>query len=379
MNRRLLFPFLLSLSACVGGTIEVPVEETGSTSDAVIGGTVDNGDSAVGMLYASGGWICTATLISPTVLLTAAHCVQDASASTKFYVTFETQTSGLSLNNFLPVKSTHWNTKFNRSNLGGGYDVAVAILASPITNRTPIPYNTSALGSGDIGKAVRIVGYGNNNGQTASGSGTKRQATVKLNSVGNLIINVGQSGKTTCQGDSGGPTFMNIGGVERVIGVTSYGLVGCGSGGSMTRVDAMGQWIAQYAQPAGGGNPPPTNPPPTNPPPTNPPPATCGAESEDNGTAASADSACSDGNISGSSSGNDVDWFAWSIDGEVSYYVTLAAGSGQTLALYKLVSGQLRTIGSSTSEVARYTPDGGTYYLRVSGGSGAYKVKITLQ
>jgi hypothetical protein len=193
---------------------------------------------------------------------------------------------------------------------------------------------------------------------------------VKLNSVSSLLINVGQSGKTTCQGDSGGPTFMNIGGQEQVIGVTSYGLVGCTSGGTMTRVDAFKNWVAQYVTP--------TNPPPNpNPPPTpDPPPTGCGVEQEPNNVANEADSVCSDGKGSGSiGSASDVDWFAWSIGASSTYYVNLA-GAGKSMTLYKAINGSLYTIGSSSTQVARYTTDGGTYYLRVSGSTGAYNIDV---
>src|SRR5262249_41506588 len=67
------------------------------------------------------------------------------------------------------------------------------------------------------------------------------------------VANVGRSGQTTCQGDSGGPSFMNIGGADVIVGITSYGEQGCVSYGSVTRVDLSASWIDPYITANGGG------------------------------------------------------------------------------------------------------------------------------
>src|SRR4051812_6634681 len=93
---------LVSLAfGCGNNQSSLPFDDAESP---IIGGTVDNGDPAVDMMNAQDGntgWWCTGTLISPTVFLTAGHCVEDASSSTKFSVFFGTDQS--------KAKSTDWS------------------------------------------------------------------------------------------------------------------------------------------------------------------------------------------------------------------------------------------------------------------------------
>src|SRR3954471_11310247 len=65
---------VFSLVACSSAEQSSPDE---STSSELQGGTKDTGDPAVGMIWYEGGGFCTGTLIAPTVVLTAGHCVQD--------------------------------------------------------------------------------------------------------------------------------------------------------------------------------------------------------------------------------------------------------------------------------------------------------------
>jgi uncharacterized protein (TIGR03382 family) len=51
----------------------------------------------------------------------------------------------------------------------------------------------------------------------------------------------------TCNGDSGGPAFMTLGGVEVIVGITSFGDSNC-TQGSDTRVDVFGTFVDTYVQ-----------------------------------------------------------------------------------------------------------------------------------
>src|SRR5262245_6806367 len=73
----------LSLVACAAADpLSTPPEEA---QEPIIGGTDDSGDNAVVAFFGhkpgeTKGGLCTATVISPTWVLTAAHCVDPAVA-----------------------------------------------------------------------------------------------------------------------------------------------------------------------------------------------------------------------------------------------------------------------------------------------------------
>jgi secreted trypsin-like serine protease len=49
--------------------------------------------------------------------------------------------------------------------------------------------------------------------------------------------------KGVCNGDSGGPLIKNVNGQWTLIGIVSYGRIGCSGYGGFTRVNAFYDWI----------------------------------------------------------------------------------------------------------------------------------------
>jgi len=229
-------------------------------SDApVINGTVDNGDPAVVMLRSSQGGYCTGTLASPTVVVTAAHCVDGVTVrSVGFGVNGQSTP--------VTVRAQIAHPRWNGSALNAGYDVAVLLLQNSVSGVIPVPVSTDVR-EGRPGDAVRIVGYGNNQ-TTGSGFGTKRQASIRVVAPARSDGGVSQdkfvkvwdpnTGTQTCNGDSGGPVFYRgADGRERIVGVTSYGYEGCRGGALHTRVAFYREFLDDYLSLA--GNPSPSN------------------------------------------------------------------------------------------------------------------------
>src|SRR5262249_15373325 len=143
---------------------------------------------------ASTASICTGTVITPTKVLTAAHCVDPRTVgSGNVFRVFP----GTNLGDqpALAVSATAFDPGFDPSNLNNGHDVGIVTLAQP-TSLTPIPYG------GLTGGAVRIVGYGMNTHLNApvipSGGGTKRTLTVPINSTNATLFSSGDSWHMMC-------------------------------------------------------------------------------------------------------------------------------------------------------------------------------------
>jgi hypothetical protein len=290
----------------------------------------------------------------------------------------------------LAVREVHANPLWSTRNLAGGHDQGIVILSEP-TSLPALPFNRQALAAASIGKPLRIVGYGLNDGAQQTGAGVKRQVLTKLRSIAAMLIGVGDTRHGTCNGDSGGPAFMKIDGVETIVGVTSYGNADCSDGGYDARVDTDLAFIDTYL------------------------PRTCarvcdgrscgsdgcggscgscgdgdlcsddghcvapkddcqtgGREQEPNDSALLAGPLCAGGSHGTLASASDQDWFTFEVAPDGVYDVTLSGGpAGATVRVYKISStGRLSFIGDGP-EVVRHTDVGGTYVARVTGGDGS--------
>lgn len=200
---------------------------------------------------------CTGTLIAPTVVLTAGHCISSDLDSVLI------GTSSLARpqeGEILPVIE-----RIEYPNSFSSYDIGVLILGLPATK----PPRAIATGWArfDIknNAEVAIVGYGAidedssmfvNELQEAmttitdaaceisSGCHTQAQPAGELGAGGGNI--------DTCQGDSGGPLYLTTGYGTFLAGVTSRAYSNatttCGEGGLYTRPDKVIDWIEDVAE-----------------------------------------------------------------------------------------------------------------------------------
>jgi secreted trypsin-like serine protease len=241
----------IAVTACTAQS-----ESTGTSSSSIIGGAHDSGDPAVVLVNADSGdgsgWWCTGTVIAKRVVLTAAHCVEDATSATRFQILFGSDPIEGQPTAAVDVVAFHHDPQYMATNnIAAGHDAAVLILANDAP-ATPLAINTSPLDQSMVGSSVYVVGYGNNDGQSGTGAGTKRSLQTKLSGLEQGVVDIGGTGQTTCQGDSGGPTFMDVNGKNVIIGITSYGDFGCTSYGSSTRVDLSASFIQPFIDANGG-------------------------------------------------------------------------------------------------------------------------------
>jgi V8-like Glu-specific endopeptidase len=257
VRRSLWLALWLPLWGCAGGPA------VGERAQAIVGGTSDPGDPGVVAIVAqvpgaTQESLCTGEVISPHVVLTAAHCVAAAEVGANARFTVHTgATIGATSANTFAVKEVHANSAWNPQDLFSGHDVGVVILAAPLAV-TPLRLHRVPLTSADKGAPVRLVGYGLSAAQTASSAGVKREAAAALNDFDPALVSVGDAQHGTCNGDSGGPAFLTVGAVEEVVGVTSFGDQACSQGNYDTRVDVELPFIDPYVaandpSPADGG------------------------------------------------------------------------------------------------------------------------------
>lgn len=260
---------------------------TAAPASAITGGTPDgNLHPNVGLILfydADGRFRCSATLISPTVLLTAAHCTQGTLGST--LVTFDSviaeqppapfPTAADPSVGFTPEEITEAGylsgTAYTHplysdfTDLDNWYDVGVIVLDEPVLGIEP-----ATLAEQDLLDAYAqprlnrtlftAVGYGTEVRKPASGPqkptpmsyplirryaempGQKLTPQI-LQTNGNINDTRGTGG--TCFGDSGGPVFLD--GV--LVAVTSYGYTAnCRYLGGYQRVDIEGvlEWLETF-------------------------------------------------------------------------------------------------------------------------------------
>jgi V8-like Glu-specific endopeptidase len=191
---------------------------------------------------------CSGTLVSPSVVLTAAHCVASGPVAIR---TVFFPGGGVRASHDVVAYDIH--PEYSPFQLAVA-DVAVLLLESPVAGVTPMPLVTK---TPRAGKKGTIVGYG----QDETGNfGLKEFGTVKLKrcprtfapgglSAGQLARSLcwrpKKGGQDTCHGDSGGPLLVK----SAVAGVTSGGYPECpGILSWDTNVVPFLSWITPHLQ-----------------------------------------------------------------------------------------------------------------------------------
>jgi hypothetical protein len=277
-----------------------------SSAGAIIGGSPDGTNHPYVAYSDNGVFSCSATLLSPTVMLTAAHCFSD---STSAYGT-NTVTNGsivrttfdpdLTVAN--PARQWHWGTYYSDPQwvigAAGGlpgfdtHDVAIIVFTTTgchvPSNRNPATNTCGPIAPPETGgqygrlpslglvdtlknnQSIGLVGYGVRNYVNGGGpcggpckpvTGdvfTRYAGTSTLIASNDVIssefLKLHSNKVGVCHGDSGGPDLLD--GTNVILAVNSFGGgTQCQSNTYSYRVDtAQAQsWIAQ-AIAAGGGH-----------------------------------------------------------------------------------------------------------------------------
>jgi secreted trypsin-like serine protease len=203
--------------------------------------------------------ICSGTLVSRNLVITAAHCIDDEKNITIQFLGLGQERD-----------KTHQGTGIKHADYGKPYnetfsfDLALVRLNQPAPS-SMVPVPIAKKGEFQINDSVILAGYGvtsvlaspesdNNKGflyQAQSKivdvfSSSDRDVREDLENWGLITYSSPDTKAGGCIGDSGGPMFIKKSGQLKVIGASAGGDNRCNSTGKYTNLEFYWDWLIQH-------------------------------------------------------------------------------------------------------------------------------------
>ena len=246
----------LVATAAAAATALIASPTATAAPQPIVGGTTTTTAAYPFMMQitdAAGNQFCGGTLVAPTKVVTAAHCMVGESPNGVRVVGGRTYLNGT--NGTVSRVSKIWINP-GYTDATNGDDVAVLTLSTSMAYTTAKYVSSSDTGVYAAGTTARILGWGTTS-ENGGSSNQLRTATVPVVSDADCTSSYGSDfvptdmvcagftsgGTDTCQGDSGGPLL--IGGA--LAGITSWG-EGCaeaGHPGVYTRLTAFSDLVTE--------------------------------------------------------------------------------------------------------------------------------------
>jgi len=212
------------------GTSPVWGNPVGPGAHLINGSPVAAGTHLEVVNMTSQGSSCTATVIGPRVIITAAHCAITGQPAT-FKVGTVTYTATMTRSTLYPQKD---------------HDIAVGVTSVDIQGVTPVLVGAKAT----TGIDITLFGYGcTNPGGGGGNDGILRMGDTVITGFSDYdMVSRKAGGAAVCFGDSGGPAMALDGTTPKLLGVNSKGNIQDTNYDTRTDIPETQTFLTSFAQ-----------------------------------------------------------------------------------------------------------------------------------
>lgn len=208
-------PALVAFVACTAKT------DAPAAADPAAGDPADPSVVAIVSPNGDATFVCSAEVIAPRVVLSAAHCFRGGNYD-KTGWTFEIFVgadvhAAAAGDRRVAVTEVRIHPDYQSPTPradGSDADIAVAFVGEDLA-LPALPFNVLPLPPDLAGRAARYVGFGAND---PAAKGRRHAETARVVSAAPDVVTIAAS-RSPCHGDSGGPLVVSLAGVDTVIGV----------------------------------------------------------------------------------------------------------------------------------------------------------------